>query len=170
MSPSPQSQAIDGRNEVIQDVLNSNLTENKMLASRYAEDVRQWVSNKQQQAAGTALPPIPVPPKSWIFVPHTDTPTEALYDASYPGIAPLIDDVQTGPPVAAQYVEPVAPTANAAGTVVHVGPYERDGEYGCMPDDNMPAGYVTRAADGTWVKKVMLPTPFGTTALYTSKA
>lgn len=168
MSPSPQSQAIDGRNEVIQDVLNSNLTENKMLASEYAEAVRQWVANKQQVVAGTVLPPIPVPSKSWIYVPHVYTPAESLYDASYPGIAPLIDDVQTGPPVAGQYVEPAAPSAPTPGTVVHVGPYERNGEFGCMPDDNMPAGYVTRAPDGTWVKKVLLPTPFGTTAMYTA--
>jgi hypothetical protein len=166
---SPMSQAIDARAVLNNDVLSWIAIANKRLADQYAESVRQWVANKQQVKAGTALPPIPVPPASWVAIPHAYTPSERFYDAGYPGIAPRIDDVQSGPPVAPQYVEPTAPVAPIQGTVVHVGSYLRDGEYACMPDDTMPAGFVTRAADGTWVKKVLLATPWGTAAIYSSK-
>lgn len=120
------SQAMDARHEVIQDIINSNATENKMLASQYKESVLQWIVNKQQVKVGTPLPPIPVPQASWITVPHVYTDTEKLYDAAFPGIAPLVDDSQTGPPVALQYVEPTTPPPPPPGTVSKVGAFQRE--------------------------------------------
>jgi hypothetical protein len=93
---------------------------------------------------------------------------QRLYDQSYPGIQPLIDDSQTGPPVAPQYVVPTAPVTPAAGTVVHVGQALGGGQYASMPDDNMPASYITRAPDGTIVRKVIQSTPFGSASWYSA--
>jgi hypothetical protein len=160
MTPSPQSQALAARQELLTDIELANAAKNKSLAAFYNEDVRQWVTNKQQQKAGTELPPIPVPPPSWITAPHTYSEIEKLYDATFPGLPPLVDAVQTGPPVAPQFVETIPPPPPPPGSIFHVGPYMRDGEYAAMPDDNMPAGFIGRAPDGKWVQKVEEPVPF----------
>jgi hypothetical protein len=171
---SPQSQAIDGRAVVNNDVLNWVAYADKRLTSQYDEAVRQWVANKQQLPAGAKLPPIPVPPTSWIVVPHAYTAQEKLYDASYPGIAPLIDDSQTGPPVEPQYVEPTAPPKPASGTVVNIGPFLRtevqNGKmvslYAALPDDNMPAGFLMPGPGGQFLRKFVNATPWGTAQWY----
>ncbi len=178
---SPQSQALAARLEVNQYVLDSNAVENKMLRSKYAEDVRQWVWNKEQHKVGMKLGPIPVPPASWIAVPHINTPVEDLYNASYPGMPPRIDDSQIGPPVAEQFVEFVAAPPPPPGTIVHVGPFLRTENrvmggivtavslFGCFPDDNMPAGFpVPYAYNGQMilVHKVVNATPWGVAQWY----
>ncbi len=168
MSPSPLQQATDSRAVAISDVTNYIAAANAMLKSGYAQKVFQWVVNDQQQTVGVPRPPIPVPPASWITVPHIDTAEEALWDAQYPGLPPMVEASQTGPPVAAQYVHPGAAPPPVPGTIVHVGGYLRDGEYAALPDDNMPAGYVTRAPDGAFVHKVVHPTPWGTAQWYQS--
>lgn len=164
----PQSLALSARQGLNDSILKQISAQNTRLAAYYAEAVNQWVSNKQQQKAGTPLPPIPAPPASWIAVPHVYTAAEKIYDARFPGIAPMIDDVQSGPPVAPQYVEPKAPPVPTPGTIVHVGQFLRDGQYAAFPDDNMLAGYLTVAPDGTLVRKVTVSTPFGVAQYYQS--
>jgi hypothetical protein len=93
---------------------------------------------------------------------------QRLYDQSYPGIQPLIDDSQTGPPVAPQYVVPPPVVIPTSGTIVHVGQALGGGQYASMPDDNMPASYITRAPDGTIVRKVIQYTPFGAAQWYSA--
>ncbi|HET9319069.1 MAG TPA: hypothetical protein VFO27_04815 [Bryobacteraceae bacterium] len=173
---SPQSQAISGRTVRNNDVLNYISAANAALKSQYAEQVNQWIVNKQQQKVGTPLGPIPAPAASWIAVPHAYTPAEKLYDAAFPGIAPMIDDSETGPPVAPQYVEPTAPAKPAPGTVIDVGPFARtetqNGKlvnlYLAMPDDNMPAGFIFPGPGGAMLQKYVNSTPFGTAQWYQS--
>lgn len=166
-SVSPITQAQDARAVAIADVTASIAAQNARLKSEYAQAVLQWIFNDQQQAAGVTRPPVPVPPASWIAVPHKPTAMESLWDTAYPGLPAMIDDSQTGPPVCAQYVPSGRVTpAPVTGTVVHVGQFLRDGEYAALPDDNMPNGYVTRAPDGTFVRKMTNPTPFGVAQWY----
>ena len=164
----PQSEAVSARKVRNDDVRNWVDIANKRLISQYKESVYQWIMNKQQLPAGTILPPIPEPPASYVLVPHNYTIEEKLYDASYPGIEPMIDDSQTGPPVTPKYGEPGAPVQAPPGTVEHVGPFQRDDKYTCMPDDNMPDGHIAKAKGmhGEDLKKVSSITPFGTSKWY----
>ena len=169
-SPAPIQQAHDARAVAIADVTNYINAANAALKSDYAQKVLVWIASGQGPGVtpGRSATP-PVPPPSWIAAPHKDTPEESQWDAQYPGLPPMIEASQTGPPVAAQYVVPGTPAPAAPGTVVQVGnALGRDGEYACLPGDNMPAGYVTRAPDGTFVRKVTQSTPWGTAAWYQS--
>lgn len=173
----PTSEAISAREELLGDISQDNSQRNKTLAAIYAEAVRQWVSNQQQLPATAVLPPIPIPPPSWITLPHSYTQAETQYDAQYPGIPPLVDQSQTGPPVAAQYVPPSAPAPPAPGHV-DIGPFLRtetrliNGQayqvrlYEALPDDTARVGMMIPDPDGTVVHKVIDPTPWGVAMWY----
>jgi hypothetical protein len=163
---SPQAQALAARQGLNDSILHQIASMNAQLIARYNEATFQWQQNKNQQKVGTALTPIPVPPASYVPVRHVNTAREALYDAMFPGLPQMIDDVQNGPPVAPQYVEPQAPVAPPPGTILHIGQALLNGEWAAMPDDNMPVNYLTKAPDGSLVRKVVKATPWGTAAWY----
>lgn len=171
VNSSPSQLALDARVGLNNATVALDAAKNAQLAAQYKESVNQWVVADQQLPAGTHTDPIPDPPASWVEVPITPAPNspDALYDAQWAGLPKRLDSVQTGPPVAPKYTPPSTPTPPAAGSVLHIGPYMRDGEYSAYPDDNMPDGFITRTADGTWVKKVTLVSPFGKVGIYTTK-
>lgn len=162
----PYSQALAARQGLNSYVQQWVQISNQRLTAQYTESCNQWIAAKGQLPAGTA-PAAPIPPISWRLAPHSDTPAEATYDAAFPGLPARVDDVQDGPFVAPQCVDPATVAkASASGPVVHVGALLRNGQYASYPDDNMPANYITVAPDGVMVRKVVQPTPFGNAAWY----
>lgn len=148
---SPQTQAIAARQVVINDVVNWVTYANARNASTYAEAVRQWISNKQQ---GGLPYPIPVPLAAWQIAPHKYTDQEKAYDARYPGIPPLVDDVQNGPPVAPQYVEPATPPPATSCAAIGVQLY---GQYfQALAADTCADGYTVTKDGHTFQKRAYI--------------